>query len=425
MSSIKIFSDKDSPIKAGDQHDFVAHAIGVAAFIILPLSNVAPLWIAPLLILVGVVAAVNLFITNRFAALPWKKIKKIAILMCVFWIWCVCSLLWTIGYKETVTEIIRLGLFTAILPIFGWTYIASNLSKSLIGKYLFYGCCLGMVLFLVQIFIDKTFLSIIFNQKSPLSPFQHFQHLNRSAAVLAVIMWPAILWLWKRKYCAIAVIFWILSLFVLWRLENESAFFAAVIGSFMALLVVVRPYVLIKLSSLFLFLAIVTAPIWPLTVLSPERWLAFSCNFTAPSALHRLYIWQFAVKKTIEKPFTGWGLNTARVMPGGRDIINIMPPCDSNETSGESLPLHTHNAILQIWLELGGVGAFIFACIIVAVNLGLQNVNRFSTAFSQGQLIVSILIASLGFGAWQSWWLSLLWLSALMMAAIRNENLVD
>ena len=112
-------------------------------------------------------------------------------------------------------------------------------------------------------------------------------------------------------------------------------------------------------------------------------------------------------------------------MPGGRDIINIRPPCESNWTSGESLPLHTHNAILQIWLELGGVGAFIFGIILVAINLGLQNANRFVAAFSQSQLTAAIVVSSLGFGAWQSWWLSLLWLSALIMASIRNENIVD
>lgn len=418
----KILSDKDFIMKTKGHDDYVAHIIGMAAFILLPLSHFAPLWIAPLLILVVVITAANLFITNRFAILPWKKIKKITILLVIFWIWCVCSLLWTIGYRETGIEIIRSGLLMAILPIIAWTYIGSDSSRISIGKYLFCGSCLGIILFLVQIFIDKTLLSIMFNQNFSISPLQQ---LNRAAAVLAVIMWPTVLWLWKKECRAIAVLFWAICLFILWRLDNETAFFAAASASLVALLVLIKPHVLIKLSSLFLFLAIVTAPIWPLTVLSPDRWLAFSCNYTASSLLHRLYIWQFAVKKTIEKPVTGWGLNTARIMPGGRDIINIRPPCESNWTSGESLPLHTHNAILQIWLELGGVGAFIFGIILVAINLGLQNANRFVAAFSQSQLTAAIVVSSLGFGAWQSWWLSLLWLSALIMASIRNENIVD
>lgn len=422
MSFMKMHSGEEPHEKASGKHDFVAQIIAFAAFIILPLSSFAPLWLAPLLVIVGVVAVGNLLITRRFYTLPWPKIKKISALFVIFWIWCACSLLWTIGYKETGIEVIRLGLFMAILPLFAWSCTASLSSKQLIGRYLVYGCCLGAVLLLLQILIDRTFLSIIFDQKFFITPLQQ---LNRVAAVLAVIMWPTIGWIWRRKHRGLAVMFWLTCLLILWKLENETAFFAAIAASTAALLVVIKPYVSVNIFSFLIFLAVIMAPILPQTILSPERWLGFSCNYTAPSALHRLYVWQFAVGKTLEKPVIGWGLNTARIMPGGRDVIDIKPPCKNNWTSGESLPLHTHNAILQIWLELGGIGAVIFAFILAVINLGILNPSRALAAFSQGQVASAILISGLGFGAWQSWWLSLLWLSALIMVSIRSENIID
>lgn len=417
-----MYSDEEPHKEVAQSHDFIAQVIAAAAFVVLPLANFAPLWLAPLLIIVGMMTVGNLIVTKRFCALPWGKIKKALALFVVFWMWCVCSFLWTIGYKETGIEVIRLGLFLGFLPLFAWRYTASTPAKILIGKYLVYGCCFGIALLLVQIVMGKTFLSIIFDQKFSVSPLQQ---LNRAAAVLAVSMWPTILWIWREKYRVIALIFWLLCLVTLWKLENETAFSAAIVASMAALLVAIKPKVLVGVFSIFLFLAVITAPIWPQTLLSPERWLEFSCNYTASSALHRLYIWQFAVKKTLEKPVTGWGLNTARIMPGGRDVIEIRPPCKTNWTSGESLPLHTHNAILQIWLELGGVGAVILAAILGFVNMGVQNLSRALTAFSQGQVAAAVLIAGLGFGAWQSWWLSLLWLSTLIMVSLRKEGPID
>ena len=153
----------------------------------------------------------------------------------------------------------------------------------------------------------------MFNQKFFLSPLQQ---LNRAAAVLAVIMWPGVVWLWQKKYPIATMIFWLINILILWKLDNGTAFFAATVASLVAFLVMIKPHVLVKAFSFFLFFMIIAMPIWPLTIFSPEKWLAFSCNYTASSALHRLYIWQFAVKKTIEKPVTGWGLNTARIIRG-------------------------------------------------------------------------------------------------------------
>ena len=68
-----------------------------------------------------------------------------------------------------------------------------------------------------------------------------------------------------------------------------------------------------------------------------------------------------------QRPLLGWGLDTSRAIPGGTDlrpIHYIVPWSDKPITHpDQNLPLHPHNAALQIWLELGlfGVIAFMFA----------------------------------------------------------------
>lgn len=417
-------NDKNILIKTPIEGGFITYVIGFSSFILLPLANFLPLWLAPLLVFAGAAALGSLIVTKRLHLLPYLRIKSFSILVFIFWIWCVLSFLWTIGYKETGLEVLRLGLLFTLIPLFAWANAASTSDRDLIGRFLFWGCCLGILLFLIQIFLGKTFLFLL-SPKLGAIPISPFQQLNRAAAVLAVIMWPAIIWLWQKKSRFGSLIFWLINIFILWSLDNETAFFSAAVASILAVFVWVSPRKLVKIFSLLLFMIIATAPMLPLTVLSPEKWLEFSCNYTSPSFLHRLYIWQFATKKIIEKPFIGWGLNTARIMPGGHDVIEIKPPCSKNRTTGESLPLHTHNAFLQIWLELGGIGAVIAAGILVVVNLAIRSASRAVAAFSQAQFISAVLISGLSFGAWQSWWLSLLWLSALVTTSIRDENAID
>ena len=101
-------------------------------------------------------------------------------------------------------------------------------------------------------------------------------------------------------------------------------------------------------------LVIITAP---LTFARLERLpaLAETADAVKLSAGHRLLIWSFAGDRIAERPLAGWGLDSSRTIPGGRDPIR----------PGETwMPLHPHNAPLQLWLELGVPGAVLFALLV-------------------------------------------------------------
>src|SRR6185436_143672 len=73
------------------------------------------------------------------------------------------------------------------------------------------------------------------------------------------------------------------------------------------------------------------------------------------SVAHRLCIWQFVGARIAEKPLLGWGLDSSRSIPGGEvECVD----------EGPSISLHPHDAALQVWLELGIVGAFALAAVI-------------------------------------------------------------
>jgi O-antigen ligase len=98
----------------------------------------------------------------------------------------------------------------------------------------------------------------------------------------------------------------------------------------------------------------------PLTLARLERLpgLGKTADTLKISAGHRLLIWSFVGDRIAERALAGWGLDSSRAVPGGEDPIR----------PGETwLPLHPHNAPLQLWLELGAPGAVLFALLIALV----------------------------------------------------------
>ncbi len=100
-------------------------------------------------------------------------------------------------------------------------------------------------------------------------------------------------------------------------------------------------------------------------------------------------------------------------MPGGHDKI---------DDSAERIPLHPHNAPLQIWLELGGAGAVLMAALLgfLAINCNGPPLRR---TVLGATLITAVVIASLSYGMWQGWWFAALWLLAAMAVAASPESL--
>jgi O-antigen ligase len=136
---------------------------------------------------------------------------------------------------------------------------------------------------------------------------------------------------------------------------------------------------------------------------------------TKASITHRIHIWNFAESMREQKPLTGWGLEAARAIPGGREMADLFTPCGvpvmANFPSTEKLPLHAHNAALQVWLELGpaGVGAL---CVLI-LALGWRARGPGPTAAFAG----AIAIALLSYGAWQGWWVATLAIVAALAGA--------
>ncbi|MDP3418090.1 MAG: O-antigen ligase family protein [Falsiroseomonas sp.] len=145
------------------------------------------------------------------------------------------------------------------------------------------------------------------------------------------------------------------------------------------------------------------------------------------SAAHRVLIWDFVVDRIAEKPLLGWGMEASRAIPGGSENF---PRADLDRyglTSPEArawfsapaarrLPLHTHNAALQIWLELGLVGALLGAALGAAALLAAG-----ASPAGFGMAVSAVVTWQLSFGVWQPWWVASVLLAAVVAWMLRKS----
>ncbi len=159
---------------------------------------------------------------------------------------------------------------------------------------------------------------------------------------------------------------------------------------------------------------ILSAPLLPFGPLSPQSWLVAG-EWLKLSAIHRLYIWHFVAERVWERPLFGWGFDASRHVPGGDAMTPINVP---------SLSLHPHSVALQIWLELGAVGAIVAALLIAVIvrQIARPDADRFTQATATAALAASFAVASLSFGIWQSWWVGSLMLMIVWIAALSANS---
>lgn len=103
----------------------------------------------------------------------------------------------------------------------------------------------------------------------------------------------------------------------------------------------------------------------------------------------RMSYWSHAIDWIKDHPIRGWGLDASRVF-------------------GPGIVLHPHDDALQVWLELGGVGAILMAAFLfLAIRRLGRPASDLGTAAMTGAAVVYLLFGALNFGAWQEWWLAI------------------
>ncbi|MGE4219984.1 MAG: O-antigen ligase family protein [Alphaproteobacteria bacterium] len=262
--------------------------------------------------------------------------------------------------------------------------------------------------------------------------------LNQPETLLALLAWPAVVLLIARGYRLAALGLCAGVLFALAHSTGGVGLLAFAGGLAVAAIALAAPRLAAGLLAAAL-IASVTAGPWFLRGVDRVDTVTAELAATATAhpgassplygAAHRLYIWHFAASRIAEHPLRGWGLEASRAMPGGKqtaaaaigvaDKPDMDPELKRYLAGGEIMPLHPHNASLQILMELGYPGglAWLALGLLLLWRAAALPVPRAVAASVLGMLGTALAVLHFSYGIWQSWWLAALFLAASAMQA--------
>lgn len=223
--------------------------------------------------------------------------------------------------------------------------------------------------------------------------------------VMAVLFWPAAVALSRRGRQAgvVLLLAGVLTTSVLSSADSCLVALAAGGGAWLAIKGLGKNGG--RLLTLAVAVPFVVAPIAVLWTIQAGGW-AWLHGLVPPSWDARLNIWAFAADHIQDHPFRGWGL-------------------DASRTFGDAIPLHTHNAQLQLWLELGAVGAALVGAFFCWLAYGVTRAaetDRGAAAMSGAALTSYLVIGALSFGVWQEWWIAVGALAIVACVAVRRSS---
>jgi len=380
--------------------------LDAAALLLFPLLVLAPRGIAPLasaagLFAAGLVLSSNRPVLRRGLAVPAAFAGALLVWGCI-------SALWSVDPLRSLDLAARLaGLFAAGLAL----AVAAELvaAPGRLTVFLVAGFLFGIAMAAADLATHGA-LSRPFSDR-----FYQPAWLNQASVAFAILLLPANAVLLARGHKILALLFALAAAATICALAGTAAKVALAVGLPTALLCYCWRSRTARAAALLSILVIVTAP---LTFARLERVsdLAAAADDIKLSAGHRLLIWSFVGDRIAEHALAGWGLDSSRAIPGGKDRIE----------PGETwLPLHPHNSALQLWLELGVPGAVLFALLIGGAWLALAAVPwpRLFAAAAAGSLAAGFVASFATYGIWQEWWQGTLWFSlflVLVMARVAS-----
>ena len=373
-----------------------------------PLAVLAPLGIAPLAILMAVAGVV--FRWRTAGRLFWSPAPVVTLIVASI-VWGSLTLVWTISPRESWHL-----LPSFVVDMLGGLILAqlaaqlSDAEKRRVVQGLAGGLVVGMILLIIEGMTRGAIQGWL--RAAEGQPHFVFEetYLNRAIACTAILSWPIAIVVQRRWGPKAGVALMAFVLLALSGFTSDKSVLSIATGGVVFGLSYVWPRRAARVVGAAVALSIMVAPSVariPAYFVPPMKQAELP-----PSIGHRILIWDFVSHRIAERPLLGWGLNSSRVIPGGKD---------TPRPGTENLPLHPHSAPLQWWLELGGIGAGLLALLIgVTVALiGRHFPERGEQAFALGMTTCIWTIAAVGYGIWQGWWVSALciFFSALAVVA--------
>lgn len=205
-----------------------------------------------------------------------------------------------------------------------------------------------------------------------------------------------------------------LSCAAAYMLPMEASAIAVVVGAVVYGLALWQPRLTLNIVFIGCTAALILSPFIVSSALNRANLDSVDIEISRNEA-QRLAIWEFTSDEIFRRPVLGHGFDSSRVI-GARDN-------QVDGTNWQALPLHPHNAFLQIWLELGFIGVALTCAVLWSLwrEIRAQALCSEETAVYMATFCAVLTIALISFGVWQYWWIALWGLLGGALALLPNQ----
>lgn len=338
---------------------------------------------------------------------PWKRpgVKKEAYpalthslkVGAVIAAWPLLTALWSLTPAISAITVIRTAL-TLAMALFVIALVREKPIPGEWGRSYALGVCMAIVLLGSELFPWGGALHLMAGVFGLDDDLFFNKNIHRGLCALAVLVWPALPVMDRQGLRREAM--WLPLLLLISLLNMDSL--SSQTGMVLSMLVFyITCYSSPRISRSVIYGMLVFFFVWPLLFHGGEEWIREHLyNYLPASSQHRVEIWHFTLQKWQEAPLLGWGADTSRVMPGGH--AEIRPGL-------VLMPMHPHNAMLQVLLEQGVIGYLLgFGALGYGVRrlAGQANMPHFLRATLYATVVAYLTIDFSAFNFWQAWWIA-------------------
>ena len=331
-------------------------------------------------------------------------------------LWAAITLFWT--PEPNVVNYLRV----LIMPVMGLLLIAAvrylpEEETQRLAQLTMIAGLIMLALLAMEVFSRGALVRLVVPDPGPIPPEQTspiFETASHGAAVMAPLAFGFAYLVYARTGRAVLGMLFALAALIVCKFTSMDAAWVAVAAGIVAF-AVTRFAPRLALIGFFvgLMLYAIFAPVISTYLLTLDG-VALP-DTTWVGSYTRIGIWHEASRLIAEQPIWGHGFDSTRVLSKTSALIPGTPY--------PALPLHTHNGLLQIWLELGGIGIVLTIALLAAAMRALWPLTAkpAQLAIVLATFASTAVIALVSFGIWQHWWLATwMFAAALLQLALRT-----
>ena len=274
-------------------------------------------------------------------------------------------------------------------------------ARRAVGRALTAGLFLAIALVVFELSTDSGFFRLITGrQDDPDLPLFRY---NRGTTALSLLAWPAAAWLWSIEKRPWAVAMVAMTVGAAAYGDSASALVAGMLAAIAVVAAAITPAA--TLTAGLLITGAFTA-LAPWLLMNLLGWVKPSIDSIPPSVLDRIEIWNHGAKAVLEAPILGHGIGAMRHLP-------VLDPAISGYRHMVKPPTHPHDAALQIWLELGGIGVILFAGLVWITARSLSSLTSPWRGAAIAASAAVLFTAMVSYGLWQETWLGIIAMTVL------------